>query len=432
MGDVSFYLNRVSKKTGKASIQLRFLYNGYVLNFAIGQSINPKDWNHKKQLVKNNMQTTHDGKYGLNDLLKNLKDECHATYNAAVKNGVPTPAMLKEKLQAFVDKHFHAEILEKQRPTLFKLLERFTAGEIKHKGKDKSINTIKTYNTLKKHLQDFQKKNKAIYPNGIDFEDVNLDFYYKYTSYLKKQGLGINAVSKDIQIIKVIMREAIDLEYTDNARFMNKKFAVNRIDTDAVYLTDKDILALYNHDLSKNKKLEHVRDLFVFGCHVGLRFSDYSTVQPENIVQIDGEYYIKLITKKTNDLVIIPCNPIVLQIFKKYENNPNRLPKTISNQKFNDYIKDACKAAELTETGRLSTNPKAELWECISSHTARRSFATNLYLDGFPTLDLMKITGHRTEKAFLKYIRIGKLDTAKRLNEHIKKNWSAKLMKVAV
>jgi len=179
-----------------------------------------------------------------------------------------------------------------------------------------------------------------------------------------------------------------------------------------------------------NKKLDQIRGLFVFGCFVGLRFSDYSDVKKDNIVQIDGDYFIKMITKKTHDLVIIPCNPVVMQIFQKYETNHNRLPKSISNQKFNDYIKDACKAAGLTETGRLSTAPEKELWDCISSHTARRSFATNYFLEGFPTIDLMKITGHQTEKAFLKYIRVTKLDTAKRLSEHIKKNWSGKLLKV--
>jgi integrase len=87
--------------------------------------------------------------------------------------------------------------------------------------------------------------------------------------------------------------------------------------------------------------------------------------------------------------------------------------------------------AGLTEKGRLSSDPEKELSQCISSHTARRSFATNYYLDGFPTSELMKITGHRTEKAFLKYIKVTKLDTAKRLNVHIKKRWSEKLLRVA-
>ena len=106
--------------------------------------------------------------------------------------------------------------------------------------------------------------------------------------------------------------------------------------------------------------------------------------------------------------MIIPCNPVILKLFKKYKANANKLAQLnhSANQKFNDYIKEACQEAKLNETGRLSTDPTKELWECVSSHTARRSFATNYYLQGFPTIDLMKITGHKTEKSFLKYIRV--------------------------
>jgi len=227
------------------------------------------------------------------------------------------------------------------------------------------------------------------------------------------------------------MGEAIDLGYTNNLSFKHNKFTYSEGETDAIYLTEKEIINLYRFDLSKNKRLEQVRDLFVFGCFVGLRFSDYNNVKPENIIRIEGDYFIKLITKKTNELVIIPCNPVVLDIFKKYDSNLNKLPKSLSNQKFNEYIKEVCKKAEFNEKGRLSTEPALELWQCISSHTARRSFATNYYLDGFPTIDLMKITGHKTEKAFLRYIRVSKLDTAKRLSQHIKKNWSEKMLRVA-
>lgn len=227
------------------------------------------------------------------------------------------------------------------------------------------------------------------------------------------------------------MGEAVDLGLTTNMQFKHKKFSISEVETDAVFLTEDEITALYRKDFSANKKLDQVRDLFVFGCYVGLRFSDYSNIKPENLVKIQGDHFIKLRTKKTGELVIIPCNPVVLEIFDKYGQNANRLPRAISNQKFNEYIKEVAKAAELNETGRLSTDPGKPLWQCVSSHTARRSFATNYYLQGFPTIDLMRITGHKTESAFLKYIRITKLDTAKRLSMHIKKRWSEKLMKVA-
>jgi integrase len=225
------------------------------------------------------------------------------------------------------------------------------------------------------------------------------------------------------------MGEAVDLEYTDNMKFRHKKFAFNEEETEHVYLTEQVLAKLYALKIT-NKKLEEVRDLFIFGAWVGLRFSDFSNIKTENSIQIDGDYFIKRITQKTKELVIIPCNLVVMEIFDKYADRPNKLPKTISNQKFNDYIKDVCKLAEFNEKGKVLSRPKEMLADLVSSHTASRSFATNYYLQGFPTIDLMKINGHKTERSFLKYILVSKLDAAKRLSEHIKAYWSRKLHSV--
>lgn len=162
-----------------------------------------------------------------------------------------------------------------------------------------------------------------------------------------------------------------------------------------------------------------------------IKRSNYSTIKPGNIVYIDGDRFIKIITIKTKELVIIPCNTVILQIFDKYKDSPNSLPRSYSAQKFNEYIKEVCEKADLKETGRLSTDPERQMFECVTSHTARRSFATNLYLDGYPTLEIMKITGHKTERAFQKYIKVSKLDAAKRLSAFMKKRWSEKMLKVA-
>jgi integrase len=425
--EVHFRLKPVTKSgksKGKASIYLQFVYNGNRLFYSFGQSIKPEDWNPAKERVKKKGTTTADGKFALNDLLDNLKNVCEKTYNTSLKNGIPAPATLAEALNDFINQNNNDDDQE----TLFALAERFINGEIKSKGKEKSKGTIQNYRAVVKHLKEFEAKTKY----KIKFETINLDFFYKYTTYLKKVlNLAVNTIAKDIAIIKVFMGEAVDLGYTSNMQFRHSKFSFSEEETDQVYLTEKELHELYKFQI-ENKKLDQVKDLFIFGAWVGLRFSDFSNIKPENIVQIDGEYFIKTITQKTKELVIIPTNPVIIEIFKKYHQNANKLPKTLSNQKFNDYIKEVCKLAGLTETGRLTSKPHVMLWEVISSHTARRSFATNYYLQGFPTIDLMKITGHKTEKAFLKYIRVSKLDTAKRLNEHIKNNWSRSILRVAV
>ncbi len=413
-------------KDGFSNIVLDFAYQKRRLRYEFGQSVKPIDWNEKKQRVKNKLATTNDGKFALNDMLDNLELTCVRAYSEALKDGIPDPIILKRTLDALIDKNNNiVEVSNK--PTLFSLAQRFIDGEIKFRGKDKSQSSLDNYSAVTKHLKAYQIFSKS----RVDFDTIDLDFFYSYVNYLKRnQKLAVNTIAKDISIIKVFMGEAVDLEYTDNMKFRHKKFAFNEEETDHVYLTEDELAQLYALKIT-NKKLDEVRDLFIFGAWVGLRFSDFSNIQPENIIQIDGDYFIKMITQKTKELVIIPCNPVVMEIFEKYANRPNKLPKTISNQKFNDYIKDVCKLAEFKEKGRVTTKPKDILADLVSSHTARRSFATNYYLQGFPTIDLMKITGHKTERSFLKYIRVSKLDTAKRLSEHIKANWSKKLLSVA-
>jgi integrase len=380
-----------------------------VLVFTFGQTIDPKNWNKYKQRVKSNKEmTTKDGKHSLNDLLDNLSDVCMSAYNAEIKNGIPEPTLLKKHLEQFISINSDAD----DKLTLFSLADRFINNEIHHKGRKKAHETVKKYFAVKNHLLELAKT----YRYNVDFETITLDFYYNYNRFLASKGLKQNTVAKDIQVIKVWMNEAVDLGYKSNLQFKSRKFSAKWEDVENVYLSDVEIRKLFTHDFTKNRKLERVRDLFVFGCSVGPRFSDFSQIRLENIVLHEGAKHIKVITKKASEQVIIPYSDLVLEIFEKYKDSANLLPRTMSNQKFNEYLKEVCRDAKMNEAGRLISEPKKLLWECVTSHTARRSFATNVFLSGFPTLDIMKLTGHRIEKAFLKYIKVSKLDTAKRLS----------------
>ena len=115
---------------------------------------------------------------------------------------------------------------------------------------------------------------------------------------------------------------------------------------------------------------------------------------------------------------------MVESILKKYDTNLKGFPKSISNQKFNQYIKEVLKIVGFTQNGRLISEPEKPLYDCVSSHTCRRSFITNLYLDGCSLYDIMKISGHRTEKALLTYIKVSNIRVAQRVNEHQKRMWN--------
>jgi hypothetical protein len=106
MGAVNFYLKKAEKSTDRSLIYLKFKYNGlFVLVFAFGQSVKPKDWNKNKQRVKSNNQTTSDGQYSLNDLLDNLHNETERAYRNELKNGVPQPHVLKQYLISFLNQN---------------------------------------------------------------------------------------------------------------------------------------------------------------------------------------------------------------------------------------------------------------------------------------------------------------------------------------
>jgi len=164
-------------------------------------------------------------------------------------------------------------------------------------------------------------------------------------------------------------------------------------------------------------KQERIRDLFVVGCLTALRYSDYSTLSPQNF---QGEYIVKL-TKKTNKKVIIPIHDYVKEILDKYEGN---IQFGISIQHFNRYIKIICEKVgldseiifEFTKGGKVMTKKNFK-YELVSSHTARRSAATNMYLTGrMKTHEIMAITGHTTEKSFFRYIKTTNEDVVRNIS----------------
>ncbi|HVW99216.1 MAG TPA: site-specific integrase [Candidatus Babeliaceae bacterium] len=171
-------------------------------------------------------------------------------------------------------------------------------------------------------------------------------------------------------------------------------------------------------DLSGNSSPEKIRELFLIGCYTGLRYSDYSTLTTD---KIKGGF-IRGIQIKTGDPVTIPLHDAVIRILKKY---PNGLPKSSSNQKTNKYLKDVGKEiprlkAEIEKQFAKAGEKKRvkfKKWELLTTHTARRSLATNALLESTPTLTIMAITGHKTEKAFLKYKKLSSADYAKLLKE---------------
>lgn len=274
--------------------------------------------------------------------------------------------------------------------------------------------TKKNYKVVKKNVEDYQKK----YKGTITPQNADIDFYNSFVKFLTSAGLSKNTIGTRIKIIKAVLNYAN--ERIDNVcqDYKKESFAKPSEETESVYLTQDELNSISNLKYLP-PYLEKVRDMFIIGCDTGLRFSDLSRLTKDNI---NSDNTISIKTQKTGKVVVIPMTPRVKTIFEKYN---YVLPDSISNQKYNEYLKDIARRANLKEPisttrtikGMLVTRT-VEKWELVTSHTARRSFATNAFLADVPAIAIMKITGHKTESAFMKYIKMTAKDNATKLQSH--------------
>ena len=193
-------------------------------------------------------------------------------------------------------------------------------------------------------------------------------------------------------------------------------------DTEEVYLTTEELKAITGADLSEFPGYDIYRDVFLIGCYTAQRISDYKSIKPEHVTKTaKGVPILKLIQQKTGEMVMIPIGKELMILLKKYNNHP----PSVQDQKLNEAIKkiaDKAKINTLIEVEKIKGGKKVRTvvpkYELIKSHTARRTGATLMYLAKIPTIDIMKITGHKKESNFLKYICVTKEETADNLAAH--------------
>jgi|GEM_PF-280129 integrase len=328
----------------------------------------------------------------------------------------------KESLIAEIDTFLHPP--QKQH-NLFEYIENFIhgaeSGSRLNDGKIIARRTIQRYRTTQTLLLEFQ----TVTGYEIAFNSIDKEFIDAFNSFMATHKKYSPAtMGKHVQTFKSFLTEATEGGVNTNLKFKGKAFAVMSTVKDAIHLSESELKSMYELDFSKNERLDKVRDLFIVGAWTGLRISDFMDIKPENIKQVKDGYELEIIQDKTKGKVFIPLNDTVLAILKKYA---NQLPQ-ISEQKFNNYIKEVAALVpklheiherSITKGGEtyIESNPKYEL---VSGHTARRSFATNAYERGVPTLSIMAITGHQTEKSFMAYIKTSKKKHSEIFRKHSK------------
>lgn len=414
MANIKFVLRNLEAENEQTIYVTSRFGRNEKLMYATPLKIEPLFWDEKKERVKNSKYCTN--KDEINAALTNINSKISLFIaEAATQGTLITKNILKDFLDTYFGKKkaaasdFHSffeEYIEQCR----------TRTNPNRGGQTISYKTMREYSRTYYYIQEYEKK-RGLY---LEFNHINQSFLNDFVTFLQELNLSTNTIGHKIVCIKALMRAANEQDLTNNTKY--QFFRGTSEESEAVALTEKELDILAKHDFSKNPRLERVRDLFLIGCWTGLRFSDFTHIREENI----KDSMLTIQQQKTNGYVTIPLHPVFRFIWDKYQ---GQLPSNISNQKFNDYIKEACKIVGLNERviksitkGGKKQTTVYEKWELVASHTARRSFATNLYKSGFPAISIMQITGHRTESAFLKYIKVSKQEHAKMLMMHWQKN----------
>lgn len=392
------------RKKSKTYILLSVTYDGKRLQTSINEKINEKHWHKKKQRLKSSCTDA----FNVNSYLEKIENTAKDIYYKFKMEGFsPTTKQLKEKI-------FEKLYGINTTLTFYDFVEEF----IKRSENTKKPSTIKDYIYTINDLKVFEKQNRR----RIDWDTLDLQFYDEYMDYqFNVKDNSHNLFGKRIKIIKAFLNDAT--KRGNNTHLMYKGFKVTVKETDDIYLTEDEIKEMYKLDLSENKRLERVRDLFVVGCRTGLRHSDLVKIRKEDVSK-DGIKFKVEKTEATLNTVIIEETQEILEKYNYV------LPK-ISRTNLNKYIKEIGELSGIddftykdTYKGGKPISIKMKKYERISSHTARRSFATNMHKRGYPNYYIMKITDHKKESDFLNYIKVTNEEAVKIITLDYKKKAS--------
>lgn len=385
-----------SKNESLIFLRARFPDESKYLKYSTGETISPKLWDKKNKLpiVKSGRSSEAISLREISTQLNRYSNEFDRAVSELKLHDMPvTIEAVKHKLDIVFKKHINKK-------SFFDVYELFI--EERKQLNKVSPSAIEKDERIKEMLKTFMKETGY----SISFNGMNKQFYIRFAKYCREERkvkLKNNTLGKYFGFLKTFLRWALENRYHNNEDF--KKWENISSDTYEVALSSKELEEMFNLDYSKNKRLEKVRDVFVFGCTTGMRYSDYSKIDRS---KVEGDHII-VNTRKGKDYITIPLNKYSRSILEKYD---FELP-LISPQKFREYIKEVAEDAKMTQQvtkvsfiGSERTEAKFYKYQLVSSHTARRTFITLSLEKGMRPEIVMNITGHKDYKSFQKYIKL--------------------------
>lgn len=382
-----------------------------------GFIIDSKFWDSEKERTK---QKDEDSKK-LNRNLLNLKVFLENSYNDGISAGIEfTGDWLQFQIDLFNKK---IPVLELDILTTYiqKYIDEAPYKQNSKKELGLSKGRVQNLKLFKNTI--IRYESETLKGKSIIIRDINLKFVEQYKMWLFNKGYSTNYVGKNIANIRTICLDALKNDVETSPQIKNiKGISESREPDDIIFLSEEEQEKIENAILIR-EALINARKWLLLGCQIGQRGGDLLDITIKNIKEMRGQQIIELKQQKTGKLVAIPLLPKAVEIIE------SGFPYKISLARFNEYIKDVCKIAELdaptkgrkkVKQGQPSVEKLYPKHEVISSHVCRRSFATNFY-GHIPTPVLMNITAHGTERVFLSYIGKTTYDNAYQMLDYFSK-----------
>ena len=450
------YFLRTKKEKGTASVYLRVQKRNPKLNILVCSkvSVDIQQWDKVTQDVAkwNDYCKTQDGRKvketldSISSAIDNLISQC--IYDKArIDEVVEAIVFRKERERQRIQEEEERQEQERLRQIkeqeeearkadvilfLENFLEGIKNGRIKNGAENYTLNTCKVWSNFLGILKRF------IQISPFTWKDINKALADRFVSFMEKNGYMVTSINKYIICFKAMIQNAMDQELHNNLialRAFSKKKIQETDKAKEIYLTKAELQALYEMPLEGLK--DKVRDVFLVGCYTCQRFSDYARLEKENFTKTaKGTKVVRIVQEKTGNDVVIPIlNDNLLHIAEKYGYDIPKVNDVILNRYIKQILKElsstvpslarkertllTMKEREKEKQGLVSferdnkENVIKPRYELVSSHTARRSGITNLYLSGnFDTYQMMSISGHRDEKTFYEYIKLSSDEVA--------------------
>lgn len=380
---VLFLLRKTkSEKNGGFQIIMRITVDGLRAEVTTHRSVEKRLWSQDRGIVIGNTAYAK----GLNDYLDSLKLKLFRIKVELENNEmIVTARILADLMQG----------RSSRRKGIIELFEEHNQQCRELSGIAMAPSTVTRYKTAKKHIKNFIKI--RFKQEDIPIQLVNYQFIKDFEHYLRtKRKCSHNTTVKYIKNFRKIIRIGLANDYIKKDPFRNIKYHMKDVDRD--FLSDPELQLIINKKFPY-KRLNQVKDIFLFCCFTGLAFSDVESLTPDNIsIGIDNQKWLRTKRKKTGNTSEIPLFSIPVSIIKKYENDDEckikgKLLPVGSNQKMNAYLK------EIAELCGINKH--------LCTHTARHTFATTVTLTHGVSIEAVsKMLGHSSITTTKQYARI--------------------------